>query len=563
MTTSGELMSPEQATLVYGEGQIGSGGPWNHPDAGQGKDASGWADLSISSKAVKQESSSLRSERETMPSITCPHCHQTFELESSDYQDILTQVRTSEFEREIHERGQLMERERKAELARAQASAETRLQKELSARDLELERLRAEVEGQQQRLESEQRQAKSRQDAAVAQAQASAETRLQKELSARDLELERLRAEVEGQQQRLESEQRQAKSRQDAAVAQETGKLMERIAKLSGEIEQGKNERELAVAQATGKLREQMAELTGEIERGKSERKALEAQWSERLSDARHASEELVRHKDEEIESLKDYRTRLNTKMIGESLEQHCAQQFDQWRSLNPEAYRNVSFEKDNEAVGGTKGDFIYRERDDDGTELVSIMFEMKNEELSSTNKKTNESHLTKLDQDRSKKGCEYAVLVSMLELDSELYNQGIVDLSWRYPKMYVIRPQFFLVIITLLRNAALKSLDYRRQVEQIRQEQIDITNFEEALGDFQGKFGRNVELANRKFVTAIDEIDKTIQHLQKVKENLLGSQNNLRLADDKAQGLTIRKLTRKSPLLAERFKELEDESKS
>lgn len=441
-----------------------------------------------------------------MPTIECPHCHKTFELESSDYQDILAQVRTSEFEREIHERGRLMEQEKRSALAEAQATAEARLSQALSERDLELERLKAEIERQRQQLESE---------------------------------------------------HAQAQSRQDAAVAQARGELGERIAQLAGAVEAGKSERELAVAQATDELKERIAQLTSQVDRERSERKALEAQWSERLADARHASEELVRHKDEEIESLKDYRIRLTTKMTGESLEQHCAQEFDRWRSLNPQELRNVSFEKDNEAVGGTKGDFIYRETADDGTELVSIMFEMKNEELSSTNRRTNESHLAKLDQDRTKKHCEYAVLVSMLELDSETYNQGIVDVSWRYPKMYVIRPQFFLVIITLLRNAAYKSLGYRRQIEEMRQEQIDITNFEEALGDFKGKFGRNVELANRRFVTAIDEIDKAISHLQKVKENLLSSQNNLRLADDKAQELSIRRLTRKSPLLAERFKEL------
>ena len=450
-----------------------------------------------------------------MATIECPHCHTRFELKSSDYQEILSQVRTSEFEREIHERGKLMESEKEAALAEARASAKATLQREISQRDLEIARLKADAEGRHRQEE-----------AALAEARASAKATLQREISQRDLEIARLKADAEGRHRQEEGE------------------------------------RALAVSEATGQLRERMAALEGEVKRGKSERDALEAQYRERLSSAQKATDELIRHKDEEIESLRDYRTRLSTKMVGESLEQHCAQEFDRWRSLNPEAFRNVSFEKDNEALGGTKGDFIYRERDDDGTELVSIMFEMKNEELSSTNKRTNESHLAKLDQDRRKKGCEYAVLVSMLELDSELYNQGIVDMSYRHEKMYVIRPQFFLVIITLLRNAALKSLDYRRQIDKIRREQIDITHFEGALSDFQDKFGRNVELANRKFVTAIDEIDKTIQHLQKVKDNLLSSQNNLRLADDKAQKLTIRRLTKNSPMLAERFKELEDESK-
>ncbi len=310
---------------------------------------------------------------------------------------------------------------------------------------------------------------------------------------------------------------------------------------------------------ATSELRTQCVALEGQLAQRDSQRNELEARYREKLNEAQKSQEEIVRIKDDEIERLKDYRLRLTVKMTGESLEQHCQQEFNRWRSQDPSSFKNIYFEKDNEAVEGTKGDFVYRETDDEGNELLSIMFEMKNEELGSTNKKTNESHLAKLDRDRQKKGCEYAVLVSMLELDSDYYNQGIVDMSYRYPKMYVVRPQFFLLIIALLRNAAQKSQDLRLQIAQMRSEQIDITNFEDALDDFQDKFGRNVELANKKFNTAVEEIDKTITHLQKVKENLLGSQNNLRLADEKASKLTIKRLTKNSPMLAERFRELDD----
>ncbi|WP_077598087.1 DUF2130 domain-containing protein [Olsenella urininfantis] len=442
-----------------------------------------------------------------MATIVCPHCHETFELESSDYQDIVSQVRTSEFEREIHERGKLMESEKAAAIAEERARAEARLQQELAGRAQEISQLKTQI---------------AQADAASKIAQQETRSQLQAEQSRLSAEVGRLKAEL---------------------VAQATA---------------AEQSRQLAVAQATGQLKERCVELEGQIRQDKTEKDALLARHSEELTRARRQHEEIVRLKEGEIERLKDYRMRLNTKLLGESLEQHCAQEFDAWRSKDPASFKNISFEKDNEAVEGTKGDFVYREFDDEGRELLSIMFEMKNEELSSTNKKTNESHMAKLDRDRQKKGCEYAVLVSTLEPESELYNQGIVDVSWRFEKMYVVRPQLFLVIISLLRNAAQKSQALRAQIAQMKSEQIDITNFEAALGDFQDKFGRNVELANKKFNSAIDEIDKAISQLQKVKENLLGSQNNLRLADEKASKLTIKRLTKNSPMLAERFEELD-----
>ena len=264
-----------------------------------------------------------------------------------------------------------------------------------------------------------------------------------------------------------------------------------------------------------------------------------------------------IRYKDEEIERLRDMKARLSTKMVGETLEQHCETQFNQLRAT---AFPHAYFEKDNDASDGTKGDFIFRERDDAGNEIVSIMFEMKNENDTTATKHKNEDFFKKLDSDRKKKGCEYAVLVTLLEPESELYNTGIVDVSYRYEKMYVIRPQFFIPMITLLRNAAMNALAYKQELELVRQQNIDVTEFEEKLLGFQEGFSRNYDLASRKFQTAIDEIDTTIKHLQKVKDNLISSENNLRLANDKAQGLTIRKLTRNNPTMKAAFAEAREE---
>ena len=267
----------------------------------------------------------------------------------------------------------------------------------------------------------------------------------------------------------------------------------------------------------------------------------------------RKSADELLRYKDAEIERLRDMKARLSTKMVGETLEQHCENEFNRLRMT---AFPRAYFEKDNDASEGSKGDFIFRECDEDGNEVVSIMFEMKNENDTTATKHKNEDFFKKLDADRVKKGCEYAILVSLLEPESELYNAGIVDVGYRYPKMYVIRPQFFIPIITLLRNAAMNALAYKQELALVRQQNIDVTNFEEKLGKFQDGFSQNFERASRKFNDAINEIDTTIKHLQKVKENLLSSENNLRLANDKAQALTIRKLTWKNPTMKAKFDE-------
>ena len=292
------------------------------------------------------------------------------------------------------------------------------------------------------------------------------------------------------------------------------------------------------------------------LEEAAAEKRQIETAHALEIEQARKSAQDLIRYKDEEIERLRDMKARLSTKMVGETLEQHCETQFNQLRAT---AFPRAYFEKDNDASDGTKGDFIFRECDEAGNEIVSIMFEMKNENDTTATKHKNEDFFKKLDSDRKKKGCEYAVLCTMLEPENELYNEGIVDVSYRHEKMYVIRPQFFIPIISILRNAALSALQYKTELAEVRNQNIDITNFENSMEDFKTKFARNYDLASRKFQTAIDEIDKTIDHLQKTKEALLGSERNLRLANDKAQDLTIKKLTRKNPTMKAKFAALKE----
>lgn len=320
------------------------------------------------------------------------------------------------------------------------------------------------------------------------------------------------------------------------------------ITRLKGELELNRKSTDLAVKNAVQEKETKILELQNKIELKDSEWELKEKSVSEKYA-------EQLRIKEEEIAYYKDFKTRQSTKMIGESLEQHCEIEFNKLRAT---AFSNAYFEKDNDVKTGSKGDFIYREASEDGTEFISIMFEMKNEMDSTATKHKNEDFFKELDKDRREKNCEYAVLVTMLEADNEFYNTGIVDVSYKYPKMYVVRPQFFIPIITLLRNAALNSLSYKRELEVMRNQNIDITHFEEDISDFKEKFSRNFRLASEKFQKAIDEIDKTIDHLQKTKDALISSENNLRLANNKAEDLTIKRLTKGNPTMAEKFAELE-----
>ena len=320
------------------------------------------------------------------------------------------------------------------------------------------------------------------------------------------------------------------------------------IARLKGELELNKKSTDLAVKNAVQEKETKILELQSKIVLKDSE-------WELKEKSALEKHAEEIRLKEEEIAYYKDFKTRQSTKMIGESLEQHCEIEFNKLRAT---AFPNAYFEKDNDAKTGSKGDFIYREAAEDGTEFISIMFEMKNEMETTATKHKNEDFFKELDKDRREKNCEYAVLVTMLEADNEFYNTGIVDVSYKYPKMYVVRPQFFIPIITLLRNAALNSLSYKRELEVMRNQNIDITHFEEDINDFKEKFSRNFRLASEKFQKAIEEIDKTIDHLQKTKEALISSENNLRLANNKAEDLTIKRLTKGNPTMAEKFAEIE-----
>lgn len=323
---------------------------------------------------------------------------------------------------------------------------------------------------------------------------------------------------------------------------------------LKTKLENGETEKRLTVTEAVQKIQKERDDLANDIKLKDAEKQLLEKSLSEKYSADIKAKDDIIKMKDEEIALRKDMKLKLSTKMIGETLEQHCEIEFNKLRAT---AFQKAYFEKDNDSRSGSKGDYIYKEKDDFGNEIISIMFEMKNEGDETATKKKNEDFLKELDKDRTEKKCEYAVLVSLLEGDSELYNTGIVDVSYKYEKMYVVRPQFFIPIITILRNAALNSLKAKAELALVKSQNIDITNFEENINTFKAGFAKNYDLASRQFKTAIEEIDKTIDHLQKTKDALLSSVNNLRLANSKAEDLTIKKLTKGNPTMTAKFDEL------
>ncbi|MCI6991841.1 MAG: DUF2130 domain-containing protein [Clostridiales bacterium] len=358
-------------------------------------------------------------------------------------------------------------------------------------------------------------------------------------------------------QEKALAEKREAELKLIKADQEKTAAEKDReIARLNAKLENSETEKKLAMTEAVQQKDAELAEKNEEITRLRSELQLQKQEGELQAQSLKNEYSGMLKLKDEQIEQLKDFKSKQSTKMVGESLERHCSDEFNKIRMT---AFPNAYFEKDNEAVENTKGDFIFRESDENGTEFISIMFEMKNESDTTATKHKNEDFFDKLDKDRKKKKCEYAVLVSTLEADSELYNSGIVDVSYRHEKMYVVRPQMFITIITLLRNAALNSLKYQRELAIVRNQQIDIQNFEENMNTFKEQFGRNYRLASEKFRKAIDEIDKTIDHLQKTKDALLGSENNLRLANGKAEDLTIKKLTKNAPSVREMFEELND----
>ena len=353
-----------------------------------------------------------------------------------------------------------------------------------------------------------------------------------------------------------DSEISELRAKNERAMADLLAQKEAEIAKMQAQIQNAEMEKKLTVSEAIKAIEKERDTLAGDLRQKETEKELLEKSLKEKFTAELSTKDDIIRLKDEEIALRKDMKQKLSTKMLGETLELHCEAEFNKLRATG---FQNAYFEKDNDARGGSKGDFIYRETDDAGNEVISIMFEMKNEGDETATKKKNEDFFKELDKDRTEKNCEYAVLVSLLEADSEYYNTGIVDVSHRYPKMYVIRPQFFIPIITLLRNAAMNSLKYKAELNLIRNQNVDITNFEEKIEDFKKGFARNYDLASRQFSKAIEEIDKTITHLEKTKENLLSSVRNLRLANDKTDDLTIKKLTYNNPTMKTKFDNLKE----
>lgn len=418
-----------------------------------------------------------------MNEIICPHCKKAFKVDGAGFADILKQVRDGQFEKEIHERLEIAEKEKASAVQLAESKLKNSLQEELTKKDRELAELKASKE----------------------------------------------------------QEFTQSLAKKEAEVAEMKAKL-----------EKAEVEQKLTVTQAVNSVEKERDDLKVKLQSKEQEMKLREVSLKEKYNNE-------LKTKDEMIERYKDMKLKLSTKMVGETLEQHCETEFNKIRAT---AFQNAYFEKDNDASSGSKGDYIYRETDEAGNEIISIMFEMKNEGDETATKKRNEDFFKELDKDRTEKKCEYAVLVSLLEADSEYYNSGIVDVSHKYLKMYVIRPQFFIPMITLLRNAAMNSMKYKSELALVKAQNIDVTNFENQLNDFRSSFGRNYRLASEKFKTAIDSIDKSIAQLNKTKENLLRSEDNLRIANNKADDLTVKKLIRGNPTMTAKFKEISDDDK-
>ncbi len=466
-----------------------------------------------------------------MHEIICPHCQKAFKIDEAGYADILKQVHNSEFEQQLHERLELAERDKQNAVELATAKITNNLEKAAAAKDGEIKELKVRLEAgdvkqklavtealnvlekERNELANELRQAKHDKQTATQLAEVKFESEIQKSTATKDAEIQSLKAQLE------------------------SNKVVQK----------------LAITEAVNVVEKERDALKNSLAQTQ-----LEKQLSENSLKDKYETQ--IKDRDDAIERLRDMKARLSTKMVGETLEQHCETEFNRIRAT---AFPRAYFEKDNDARSGSKGDYIFRDLDEAGTEIVSIMFEMKNENDETASKKKNEDFLKELDKDRNEKNCEYAVLVSLLEPDSELYNSGIVDVSHRFQKMYVVRPQFFIPIITLLRNAAQNSLKFKTELAQVKAQSVDITNFETELESFKTGFAKNYDLASRKFKTAIEEIDKTIDHLQKTKDALLGSENNLRLANNKADDLTVKKLTKDNPTMAAKFAELKNEDTS
>ena len=461
-----------------------------------------------------------------MKELKCPNCGSAFVVDEADYTSIVSQVKNAEFDEEVNRRLAEIEKQQQAEQKANAIKAEQDFQRRINEKTIEL----------------------SKKDTELAQLREQTKSAVQE----KELEFKDFLADRDTQIAKLKEQLQHIEESKKLEIANEVAKKEQEISSLKSAIALNDSQRQIAVMEEKSKAQKvlqakdaKIAELENRVISEKNEATIRETGLKEQFAIQ-------LRQKQEEVDFYKDMKSRMSTKMVGESLEMHCHTEFNRVRtSMYPNAY----FEKDNETKDGTKGDFIFRDYAD-GIEYISIMFEMKNECDTTATKHKNEDFFKKLDEDRRKKNCEYAVLVSLLEPDSELYNEGIVDVSYRYNKMYVVRPQFFMPLISLLTQASKKSLDYRRELEAARQQSIDVTNFEAELDDFKTKFGNNYRLASEKFQKAIEEIDKTISHLQKVRDALVGSDNNLRLANKKAEDLTIKKLTKNNPTMKAKFEE-------
>jgi len=462
-----------------------------------------------------------------MREIICPHCGKAFKIDEAGYANILKQVRDSEFEQQLHDRLELAEQDKQNAVELAETKVASELQKAAATKDAEIQELKARLDAG---------------DTARKLAVTEALSGVEKERDMLANELEQAKRDKQAASQLAEA--MLANELQKAAAAKDA-----EIQGLSSKLDAIEIAQKLAITEAVSAVEKERDELKNGLERAQLEKQLAEKSLKDKY-------ETQIKDREDEIGRLRDMKARLSTKMVGETLEQHCDTEFNRIRAT---AFPRAYFEKDNDARTGSKGDYIFRDSDEVGTEIVSIMFEMKNESDHTATKNKNEDFLKELDKDRTEKGCEYAVLVSLLEPDSELYNTGIVDVFHRYPKMYIVRPQFFLPIITLLRNAAMNSLKYKSELALVKAQNIDITNFETELETFKTAFARNFDLASKRFQTAIEEIDKSIDHLQKTKEALLGTDRNLRLANDKAQDVTIKKLNRANPTMAAKFADLKN----
>ncbi len=478
-----------------------------------------------------------------MNEIKCPHCNKAFKVDESGYIAIVAQVRDGEFQKEIIAREKLLKAEKDNELKLVEANAKTELEKLLSRSKQEIEQLKAKIDS----AENEKLLALKDE-----------EFKKKDEISEKNAIIASLKEKLQQSEKSLKAEKESELKLAEAHAKAELEKMLsnskQEIEQLKAKIQASQNDKALALKDEEVKKKDELLEKDRLIAKLQTTLETSKTSTELELKNIKESYESKLKQKDETIDYYKDLKTKLSTKMLGETLEQHCEIEFNRLRATG---FQKAYFEKDNDAKSGSKGDYIYRESTDNGIEFISIMFEMKNEMDTTSTKKKNEDFLKELDKDRQEKGCEYAVLVSLLEADNELYNNGIVDMSYKYPKMYVVRPQFFIPIITLLRNASLNSVAYKEQLAEYKAQNIDISNFESDMTEFKDKFSRNYDLASRKFQTAIKEIEETIKHLEKTKDALLSSENNLRLANDKAQDLSIKKLTKNNPTMTRKFAEL------